>query len=384
MKLLSVFRKSLLEQLRERWSLMLMLVTAPFFVFLYWLFFGGGSTTYDVLVINQDTGVMIDGQTWNAGEEVVTALKTIRYANDQPMLAVKRTSDRAAAERKLRDRDATALLVIPANFSAVLQAEGQLTTTPEIVGDLTNTYYSVAAVLVQAALDGYLDSLTDQPQPVQPVETPLGQSGTRTEFELYVPGLLIFAVMMLVFPVAMAISGEIEAGTLTRLQITRMSGFDLLGGISVVQLLIGVAAAALTLLTGIVLGFHVHGSVITALLVCTVTSFSVIGVGLLVACFARTVSQAFLIANFPLILMMFFSGSIYPIPQTALFTVAGRSFGLYDILPPSHAVVALNKVLTLGEGIESVTFELGAVLVLSAVYFVGGVGLFHRRYLAQH
>ena len=382
MKLLSVFRKSLLEQLRDRWSLILMLVTAPFFVFLYWLFFGGGSTTYKVLVINHDTGVTIEGQPWNAGDEVIAALELITYSNNQPMLDVKLTTDRQQSERQLRDRDATVLLIIPDNFSAALQSEGRLTTEPEMVGDLTNTYYSVAAVLVDAALDGYLESLEEQ-QPVQTFETPLGKSGSRTEFELYVPGLLIFAVIMLVFPVAMAVTSEIEAGTLSRLQITRMSAFDLLGGISAAQLAIGITAATLTLLTGIALGFNNHGSVGAALLICAVTALSVIGVGLLVACFSRTVSQAFLIANFPLILMMFFSGSIYPIPQVSLFTVAGRSFGLYDILPPTHAVVALNKVLTLGEGVSAITFELGAVLILSAVYFWGGVRLFHYRYLTQ-
>ena len=383
MKLLSVFRKSLLEQLRDRWSLILMLVTAPFFVFLYWLFFGGGSTTYKVLVINQDAGVTIDDQSWNAGNEMIAALETITYANNQSMLDVKLVTDREQAERKLRDRDATILLIIPANFSKALFSEGVITAKPEVVGDLTNTYYSVAAVLVGAAVDGYVESLQTQVPSVQVFETPLGGSGSRTEFELYVPGLLIFAVIMLVFPVAMAITGEIEAGTLRRLQITRMSAFDLLGGISAAQLVIGVTAAALTLLTGISLGFRNHGSIGAALLVCAVTAFSVIGVGLLVACFSRTVSQAFLIANFPLILMMFFSGSIYPIPQVALVTVGGRTFGLYDILPPTHAVVALNKVLTLGQGISAITFELSAVLLLSAGYFLGGVGLFHYRHLSQ-
>ena len=55
MRLWSVFRKSLREQLRGVWSLVLVLICAPLMVLLYWLFLGGsGSTAYDLLVLNQD------------------------------------------------------------------------------------------------------------------------------------------------------------------------------------------------------------------------------------------------------------------------------------------------------------------------------------------
>ena len=99
------------------------------------------------------------------------------------------------------------------------------------------------------------------------------------------------------------------------------------------------------------------------------------------ACFSRSVTQAFLIANFPMVLFMFFSSAIFPLPQVRLFTLAGRAIGLYDILPPTHAVVALNKVLTLGAGIGDVAYELTALLVLSVAYFAAGVWLFERTHL---
>lgn len=87
------------------------------------------------------------------------------------------------------------------------------------------------------------------------------------------------------------------------------------------------------------------------------------------------------IANFPLGLFMFFSGAIFPIPRVSLFTLAGRTLGLYDVLPPTHAVAALNKVLTLGTGLGGVLYELIALVVLSTLYFAAGVWLFQRRHL---
>jgi len=207
---------------------------------------------------------------------------------------------------------------------------------------------------------------------------PLGASNARTEFEMYVPALLILAVVMMIFQVSMTVAREVEGGTLRRLQMTNMTAFDLLGGISLTQVLIGVVAVIVTFLTAALLGFHSQGSLWLAVLVGALTSFSIIGVGLIVASLARTVSEAFIYANFPLVFLMFFTGSAFPIPPVPLFTVANRTIGLFDILPPTHAVVALNKVLTLGAGFKDILYEVCALTALSLLYFGIGVWLFQR------
>jgi ABC-type polysaccharide/polyol phosphate export permease len=79
--------------------------------------------------------------------------------------------------------------------------------------------------------------------------------------------------------------------------------------------------------------------------------------------------------------MMFFSGVIYPMPAVKLFSIAGHSISPYDFLPPTHAVVALNKILTLGAGLKDVTYELTALLVLSLICFAFGGWLFRRMHL---
>jgi ABC-2 type transport system permease protein len=142
-----------------------------------------------------------------------------------------------------------------------------------------------------------------------------------------------------------------------------------------------VAAIVLTFLTALALGFRSQGPLWVAAVVGAVTTLSIVGTGLVVACFSRNVNQAFIIANFPLTLFMFFSGAIFPIPKVSLFTLGGRTVGLYDLLPPTHAVVALNKVLTLGAGLEGVLYELTALLVLSVAYLAVGVWLFKRTHL---
>lgn len=385
MKLWSVLVKSLREQRRDVLSLLLTLSTAPFFVFVYWLFFGGGSTSYAVLVINQDRGITdATGAVWNAGDDIIAVLQeTITYENGQSILRVRQVADRAEAERRLRDRDAALLVIIPQGFTQTLVDPESQPGVVTFVGDRTNTYYTVTATLASAALTSYLDAVTGQTRPVQVAEEALGGSSARTEFELYVPGLLILAVLMLVYQASMVVVREIEAGTLDRLRLTRLSALDLLGGISLSQALIGVAAVVLTFLTALALDFHSAGPVWVAVLIGAVTTFSAVGVGLIVTCFARTIYQAFMVSTFVLFLMMFFTGTFMPVPGGELFTLGDHIFRIYDVLPPTHAVVALNKVLTLGEGLSAIQFELAALLALSALYFAGGVWLFQRTHLRR-
>jgi ABC-2 type transport system permease protein len=386
MRLIVVFRKTMREICRDKWMLGLTLAFAPFFVFLFWLWFQGGSTVYPIAVINLDQGVQLaDGIGYNAGEEISAAIRAITYADGRPLLKVVSVSDQAAVEPILRDRQATAFIQIPANFSRTIQAmqngDRSVTTTITFGGDLSNTYYMIGANLALNTVDAYIQKATGQKPLVNYVEKPLGASATRTEFETYVPGTLIFSVVLLIFLAAMTVAREIETGALRRLQLTPMTYFDLLGGITLALLLVGAVASILSFLVALALGFHSQGPIWVAILVSAVTSLSVIGLGMVVASLTRSVSQAFVVANFPLALMMFFSGVVFPVPAVKLFTIAGRTISLYDFLPPTHAVVALNKILTLGASLGDVAYELTALVILSVLYFVIGVWLFRWMHL---
>jgi ABC-2 type transport system permease protein len=382
----SVFWKTCLEFRRDLMIVSLTLVFAPFFVFIYWLFLAGGSTSYTVLVLNSDSGAtMSDGSTLARGEEVAQAISHVDYPNGNPLLRVKRVTSRLEAEQLLRDREALVLVVIPKDFSSTLQTVSlgnhQVSTSLEFGGDLTNPYYIIAAILTTSTVDSYVRQVTGVKPVVEYVEQPLGSSAARTEFEIYVPGILVFSVILMIFLAAMTVTREVETGTLKRLRLTSMTSFDLLAGVSVALVLVGAISVGLTFFTATALGFRSQGPMWVAVVIGAVTSLSIIGAGMVVASFARSVSQAFVIANFPLGFFMAFSGVMFPIPRITLFTVGGHAIGPYDILPSTHAVRALNKVLTLGGGFHEVTYELSMLAILSLAYFLAGVWLFKRTHL---
>ncbi|MCJ7716467.1 MAG: ABC transporter permease, partial [Anaerolineales bacterium] len=364
-------------QARDSVTLGLSLVIGPFFVLLYWLMIPSGSTMYGVMVQNLDAGPR--------GKEAITLLETLAYPSGDSLLDVIPVDNQQRAEDLLKDRDAEVLLIIPENFSDTLQAaaEGIIQNPAEVtlVGDLTNPYYAVGAVMAGSVIDEYVQAQIGEVRPIQYSEIALGDSAGRSEFDLYIPGILIVSVVMLVFIVSMTITYEVEAGTLRRLQMTSMKASELLIGISLPTILLGIVSLLLTLVVAIALGFNSQGSIWAVMLIGGVTAIAVVGIGLIVAAFSTSVSQAFIIANFPLIFFMFFSGAVYPIPRIILFQIAGINISLYDVLPPTHAVMALNKILTLGSGLPDVLYELVSLIVLSLLYFLLGIWLFQIRQL---
>ena len=337
----TVFLKTWREMSRDWWMLGLTLVFSPLFVFAYWAFTQGGSTSYTILVVNQDRGgISSSGGQLQAGEDVIRAVQAVRYADGSPLLKVSRSDSLAQVDQILKNRLAVAYLVIPPDFSSAVLAlqSGDRSQSAQITfgGDLTNPYYTLGATLALGAVDSYVVQVTGQKPLVNYVEKALAGSAARTEFEIYTPGVLIFSVMMLIFLAAMVVAREVESGTLRRLQITRMSSFDFLGGVTLAMLSLAVISLLITIATAVWLGFRSLGPLWAAVLVGAVASLSVIGAGLVVACFSRSVSQAFVIANFPLGLFMFFSGAIFPLPKVVIFHIAGHDVGLFDFLPPAH------------------------------------------------
>jgi len=377
LKALRISGKNIKEQIRDIVTLGLSLVIGPFFVLLYWLMIPSGSTTYAVMVQNLDLG----GQ----GERAIHLLEELSYPSGDPLLDVIPINSQQRAETLLRNRDAEVLLIIPEDFSNKIEAvpedvqENPANIT--LVGDLTNPYYAVGAVMAGSVIDEFVQVQTGKQRIVDYYEIALGDSAGRSEFDLYIPGILIVSVVMLVFIISMTISAEVESGTLMRLKLTGIKTYQLLVGLSLPTILWGILSLYLTLLVAIGLGFESQGSVFLSLLIGAITSIAVVGMGLIVAAFSKSVSQAFIIANFPLIFFMFFSGAVYPIPRINLFMIGDISVSIYDVLPPTHAVVALNKILSLGAGLSDVLYELISLVILSFLFYGIGIWTFQRKHM---
>jgi len=385
MKILSVIRKSLIEQLRSFWILILTISMAPFFVFVYYLILESYKPQYNLLLLNQDKGIEDFSHETNYGNFLVLAAKSVEQSKIDIPLRVKKIEERIEGMNLLKNRKADALIIIPEDFSECLHnlinKDEIKSIEIEFIGDLTNINYLVSAVWADEILNDYLAQITQRTKLVKVKETSLGLSGKIDEFDLYVPGLLILSIIMLMFSATIAIINEVENKTIIRLKLSKVTAFELLTGISTVQVLVGITAVMLTLIVAVWLGFEINGAFAILILISILTSISIIAFSLIIAAITKTANEVLIVGNFPLLLFMFFSGAAFPIKGKELFSIAGYPITIQGFMSPTHAITALKKVLIMNMTLTDIIPEILILVALIIIYFLIGVWLFQLRHM---
>jgi len=356
MKLWLVARKCILELLREPQLLALILVTPLFFMLITAVGYSSPRlATYRLAVYDPD----------GSGEALVEQIEAARYADGRPVFKITRVDDPQAVDRVLKDQ--TAALAV--DFS-----QGDV----GIRGDATSMAFTRASLALENLLGTALAEQSGEPQWIRVEEQALDASGAQTEFDAYAPGMMIFAILLIIPQTAMILGRELRWGTLRRLRLTPLKTWELLGGVSLSQMAIAVAQVSVLFLAALVMGFHNRGSLLLAIGLGLILSFSAIGMGFVVAGFSHKDSDALNTGSVFTMLQVFISGAFFPMPSEPLFKIAGHGLGFFDLIPATHGMLALQQVLSGGAGWSQVAFRATAMLLLSLVYFGVGAWVFRR------
>ena len=385
MKILSLIIKSLKEQIRSYWVLLLTLSMGPFFIFVYYLIIESSEPHYSIIVINNDKEVTVDGHSLNHGKLLTSFFAESNIDSGAFPLSVEEMSNQKQAIDKLKNKKADALIIIHNTFTQSVTKQkadtGAIQTDIEFVGDLTSTNYLISAVWVNEIINEYVNQATQSKRLINVKETALGTSASASNFDLIVPGILILSLIMLMFTASIAFVTEVENKTIIRLKLSKLTIFEFLSGISFVQLLVGIFSLILTLVTAIYLGFNYTGSLSILIFVSGLTSISIIAFSLIIAAITKSANEVLVVGNFPMFLFMFFTGAAFPLKSDAWFTIAGYPVNLQGLMTPTHAISALNKTLIMNMNITSILPEIVAIIVLTVLYFTIGAVIFKKRHL---
>jgi ABC-2 type transport system permease protein len=387
MKALCIARKTLLELWREPMLWLLLLIFPLAFIGLYDIAFSqtseGLETYLRVLIANEDTGVtMADGTRWQAGGTLIEALREAEFEG-QPIFGVAIVTDRRTAEITLGERKASLLLSIPPDFSQSLLdiSLGVDRASPPVVslvGDPALSDYAFAQSFLDDMIRQFARQAAGWDETVTWTYDFLPGTGTMSDFDFGVPGIIGFGTMFIVITTAMTMVRENVNRTLQRLRLTRARASDLLVGVTVAQMVVALVQIPLTFGAALLFGFQNNGSLLLAMAVGLLLSLSSVGLGLLTACFARNDGEAANLGGVIMVVMVLMSGAIYPMPDAPIATIASHTIQLYDILPPKHASEAMRQVLVLGDGAGAIAYELAAMVVLSMLFLAVGVFLYQR------
>ncbi len=386
MRLWVCFLKTFRENVREWKILVLALVFGPFFVFMMKAYFGTSTPSYNLLVLDQDRPVSrADGASLRAGEDLRRQWTEAKYPDGKPVFKVRSVAAREEGLKLLKSRDGDMLIIIPSGFSQGIEAyrnrQAPALVPLTTLGDGSSVRFMAAAAYADFISYTEVTSAAGIELPTVVDAQGIGAGRSPTDFDLYVPALLVLAIIMVLFTAAASFIKEVDKGTITRLVMSPLRGFDILGAIGLNQVLIGTAALGLTYLSALATGYRGQGSVILFLAVGALATLSVVAVGIIVAAFLKTIFELLTVGIFPFFVLMFFSESMFPLPRLTLFNLAGHAFYVNDLLPTSLAVKAFNKILNFGSGLGALSFELAGIAVLTVVYFSLGLWLFYRRHL---
>jgi ABC-2 type transport system permease protein len=386
MRLAALFRKTMIENFRDWKILSLTLVFSPFFVVLMYFYLGTAPRTYKIFMVNRDAGsIEKAGVHWNAGRELIAKITEAKYPDGVPVLNVTVMDSSFKARKPLADKAADLAVEIPENFSRVLMEyrKGRAPSPAQMTsfGDPANPRYITAAAYCDYLSYEYASIVTGQKSPLEVRVESIAGTKSLSDFQLYIPALLALALMMLMFTTAASIIKEKDKGTLVRLQMSKMRVHEFLSAVGLTQVIIGFLAMSLTFATAWALGYRTAGSWSAVMAVGLLSSVSVIAVSLVVAAYLRTIFDLLTVGCFPFFILMFFSGGMIPLPPLSLFSVAGRSVNANDILPTTHTIAALNKIMNFGSGLGGVKVEMGFILALTVAYSLIGIAAFNRRHL---
>jgi ABC-2 type transport system permease protein len=372
MKLKATMIKSLKENLRNWKVIVLVLTFSPFFVLLMKLFYGGGETVYCVGILDLDQG--------KAAKELIQTVEDYQYTENVNLFQWEEISNKTDLEDKIKEKTIDIGIIIPKGYSDKL-ADLKIgnPAVAQMYGSTANSRYTIAAIMLSNIVSNQGLEAANITAPAIVSETFLERKAVKSEFDMYVPGLISLAVLMILFTATASIVKENDKKTLIRLKLSRLGAFNFLAGESVVQTLIAILAVILTYISAILLGYKSEGDFLPLLLVGIVSSFSMVAISLIVASFLKTVFDVLTVGCFPFFVLMFFSGAMFPMPEKSLFTLFGHSFGITDVLPLTHTTNAFNQILNDGAGLGDVVFDMAMIIILTILYFILGLFLYQKR-----
>lgn len=377
MKTLMFARKYLLEIWRSQQVFWLFILFPAVMVLIYYFAFGqntGMSGYITVVVINQDTG--------EHGEGLIQAIKEAEF-DGKAAITVWEGYSREEAETLLNEGKAAMLATIPSQFSAALQNDLPQPVEIEVQGDPLLDTYAFAYSFLDETIREYCDQITGWRQDLPASLEFLPNTGTLNDFQIGVPGLIVFGIMFGIITNALLLTRETSDGTIKRIKVSNARAGHFLGGITLAGVILSLAQMLVTFGTAAAVGFKPLGNLWLAIGIGMTASFSAVGAGFIAASFSRSEGEATGYGTGLMVPLVFLSGAVYPLPAMELFHIGETRVQLYDIFPSALATRALKKVILYGEGYGGVSYEFAGMALLSSALLIGGIWLYQKRVLEK-
>lgn len=250
-----------------------------------------------------------------------------------------------------------------------------------IIGDYTYARFSESFTLVQDVLNNYLDSYwlsgIDQPGKLS-INNEHLTTLTFTEFDIFVPAFLIFAIISSSTGVAGIIGFERDDGTIDRLILSKFSTQSYLFGLTLTQIMTSLLTMMIIIPTIYLLGFPLQGlhQIPYILFVTVLATLPLLGISLGFAALLDGRMATYL-PSLLAIPLTFLTGNFIPLPRISLigdiqlwhinpFFCAGEFLRKTLVVNLDFTYVIVDMIMLLVSG--GFIFMIGSIFFLKSIY----------------
>ncbi len=313
--------------------------------------------------------IAVETQVLEARPGLEAAMRSARHADGRPAFELRAAETAAGAGGRV-----ALVLRQGADGSLVLE------------GDAMSKDYIAASNVVEEILDGLYPARAGSPRILS---APPSFRSASSDFEAFVPGMMVFAILLIIPQTALIIGRETRRGTLDRLSGTGMGAASYLGGVALSQSAFALAQGLILISLSYAVGYPFGAAPIAAaagsLAILVLLGLGSVAQGLVVGALVKSDSSAINLGSAVAMIEVFISGSFFamPSPIVAAFGHPGQgsyaAIRAYDFFPASQAVDALRRAML--DGGRGLAVPVAAMAALSLLYFAAATIFFGRRYI---
>ncbi len=294
---------------------------------------------------------------------------------------VARTTSEAEGERLMRSGRAAFLIVIPEGFERRL-VRGERpqilisadATDPVASGGAVSAVQEIARRAFARDLEGPLARLAPSPAPFEIIVHRRYNPAGITAYNI-VPGLLgVILTMTLTMITSIALTREIERGTMETLLATPLRPEEIMIGKTAPYILVGAIQVALVVTAAMTL-FRIpfSGSAPIFVLAVTLFVFTNLMLGYLISTVARSQMQAMQMTFFVFLPSMLLSGFMFPFRAMPAWAQ-----GIGEALPITHFLRMVRELMLKGAGAADIWDDLWPLAIILAALSAAALLRFRR------
>ncbi|MHA1332198.1 MAG: ABC transporter permease [Candidatus Hodarchaeales archaeon] len=361
--------------------------------------------------------------------DFIKILSSMNYTSEEssstsiPIFSVKEYTNLTIARKAVEIREIDGLIVFPENYSnatlsAVNQAfyvqngyylhnisygvffqwDGPPVPTSdnaeiEIIGDKGYSRFKMTETILNQIFNVFNENIKGLNYSGGNIEIDIQMVALEkySVFDTIIPGLLVFAVLMNASMLASFIVLEYSGSnnTIERVRLSLIKPWEYILGLTIYSFIITFFQVLFLLVTCLTFfQFQPAGDILQGFFVLMMTTIFTTGLGFVLAGIFSSPDTAGQSAGFLMTPLIFMSGGFMEVPEVVLIpslipTASGiaRDFLLWDILPTTHAIIAIKSILLYDFELVDLLVEILLTVLPSVLLLIFGLWLFTKRRL---